>query len=123
VKKLVKFLDVDTETEKAVRLGKKKENKENRPLLLTVKDEKIKWRIISRGKMLRGNKDWDNVFIAPDLTTNERKLEMELKKSLKQAKEESSKTRMGRSGQSRKENLCHKQTKFKKQIIRSSCKN
>jgi len=54
--------DVDTETEITVRLGKKKENKENRSLLLTVKDEKIKWRIISRGKMLRGNKDWDNVF-------------------------------------------------------------
>ena len=77
------------------RLGKKKSNAV-RPILITVKNEKTKWFIISKGKLLRENKEYEKVFITPDLTQQERQLELELKKDLANRREESKKNEDGR---------------------------
>jgi hypothetical protein len=52
--------------------------------------------VISRGKMLRGVNEFDGIFISPDLTNNERKMEQELKKNLKQCRVDSEKNGDGR---------------------------
>ena len=77
------------------RLGKKKASGV-RPLLVKVKDERTKWYVISKGKLLKQGSDWEGVFIAPDLTQNERKNELKLRSDLKKCREESSKNGDGR---------------------------
>ena len=66
------------------RIGKKKITGSNvRPLLVKVKDERTKWFIISKGNTLKQSKDWESVYVAPDLTQNERKQELKLQEDLK----------------------------------------
>ena len=64
---------------------------------MELKDEKSKWYIISKGKILRENEKYNGVFIAPDLTENERKVELNLKKDLSNLRDESAKNEVGRS--------------------------
>jgi len=78
------------------RLGKKKETG-NRPLLITATDDRVKWQVISRAKMLRDMEDkWKGVYIVPDLTINERKTEAVLRATLREKRDESSKNLDGR---------------------------
>ena len=72
VAKIFFQIKIKEEEIKLIRLGKKKAD-QKRPLLITVRDEKTKWHVISRGKMLRGVNEFDGIFISPDLTNNERK--------------------------------------------------
>ena len=58
-------------------------------MLVKVKNERKKWYVISKGKLLKQGSDWEGVFIAPDLTQNERKNELKLRSDLKKCREES----------------------------------
>ena len=52
---------------KVSRLGKIQTGKQ-RPLLVTVDSERIKWSILKSAPMLRKSSKWQSVFISPDLT-------------------------------------------------------
>ena len=53
------------------RLGRKKEGS-CRPVLVEVQNEKMKWNIIGRAKLLRESKKGEGIYITPDLTVQER---------------------------------------------------
>jgi len=95
INKIMNLLKIN-ENLTITRLGKKKENS-IRPLLVTAKDERTKWHIISKGKMLKESEEYKKVYISPDLTQNERKNEAILKMTLKTRREESAKNDDGRS--------------------------
>jgi hypothetical protein len=77
------------------RLGKKKEGS-CRPVLVEVQNEKVKWNIIGRAKLLRESKKGEGIYISPDLTVQERKDALELRNELKKKREESQKNEDGR---------------------------
>jgi hypothetical protein len=88
-------LNIQGDLLSAVRIGKRKEGV-SRPLILTVKDTKKKWHIISRAKGLREQANWEGVFISPDLTLAERKDDLAIRNLLKEKRDESSKKGDGR---------------------------
>ena len=54
------------------RLWKKDES--CRPVLVEVQNEKMKWNIIGRAKLLRKSKKGEGIYITPDITVQERKM-------------------------------------------------
>lgn len=75
----------------AVRLGKKKEQRdgqpaESRPMKLTLSTIEQKEKLIRQAKNLMSNKDLEKVFIQPDLTPKQRKKRQELVQELKRRK-------------------------------------
>ena len=86
------------------RLGRKKEGS-CRPVLVEVQNEKMKWNIIGRAKLLQESKKGEDIYISPDQTVQERKDALELRNELKNKREESKKTRMVEVGSSRKGGL------------------
>jgi hypothetical protein len=104
MKDILQTLKINEEVVAVNRLGKKNGNIK-RPLLVTVHEEKKKWHIISKSKDLRGSATWEGVFISPDLTVAERKAETELRKSLKEKRDQSSKNGDGREWMIRKGKL------------------
>ena len=93
------------------RIGKKNNAGASvRPLLVKVKDERTKWFIISKGNMLKQSKDWEGIYMAPDLTQNERKQEKKLKEDLKKRRDESSLNRDGRQWTIKKGQIVEKQS-------------
>jgi len=55
---------------KLIRLGKRSQG-QTRLILITVNDEETKMEILCNCAKLRNISAWKNVFISPDLTTNE----------------------------------------------------
>ena len=64
------------------RVGKCDDDGKQR-LLVDVKDEKLKWRLIGKSKELGKSEAFKNVFLNPDLTRDERLIQFRLRKDLK----------------------------------------
>ena len=90
------------------RLGRKKEGS-CRPVLVEVQNEKMKWNIIGRAKLLRESKKGEGIYITPDLTVQERKDALELRNELKNKREESKKNEDGRGWIIKKGRVVEKQ--------------
>ena len=90
------------------RLGRKKEGS-CRPVLVEVQNEKMKWNIIGRAKLLRESKKGEGIYISPDLTVQERKDALELRNELKNKREESKKNEDGRGWIIKKGRVVEKQ--------------
>ena len=56
----------------------------------------MKWNIIGREKLLRDSKKGEGIYITPDLTVQERKDALELRKELKNTREDNLKNEDGR---------------------------
>jgi len=80
-------MKIDVEVIDHRRIGKKHDGK-IRPIQVDVKDEKTKWYVISKGKLLRATAEFSRVYISPDLTESERKVELELREKLKKVRED-----------------------------------
>lgn len=81
----------DDEIIEVIRLGKPAEyNAQNRakprPMLVKMKNEKVKWHIIGRAKLLRNSRHetFRRVFITPDLTQREREVDQKLREELQE---------------------------------------
>ena len=85
------------------RLGRKKEVS-CKPILVEVQNEKVKWNIVGRAKLLRESKKGEGIYISLDLIVQERKDALEVRNKLKK-REESKKTRMVEVGSSREGGL------------------
>ena len=70
-----------------VRLGKKRDDDKPRPLLIRLGSEKEKWSILGRSKNLRNSSKYGNIYIARDMTKEERKDDFTLRQDLKKKKE------------------------------------
>ena len=90
------------------RLGRKKEGS-CRPVLVEVQNEKMKWNIVGRAKLLRESKKGEGIYISPDLTVQERKDALELRNELKNKREESKKNEDGRGWIIKKGRVVEKQ--------------
>ncbi|KAK4297337.1 hypothetical protein Pmani_011648 [Petrolisthes manimaculis] len=84
----VQKLEVENfKIEKVVRLGKKA-NGRIRPTLVRVEDEETKWRLISRGKMLKNDAEekMKKIGMSPDLTKTEQQENKRLRNILEEKK-------------------------------------
>ena len=90
------------------RLGKKKEGS-CRPVLVEVQNEKVKWNIVGRAKLLQESKKGEGIYISPDLTVQGRKDALELRNELKNKREESKKNENGRGWIIKKGQVVEKQ--------------
>ena len=52
-------------------------------MLVEVQNEKVKWHIVGRAKLLQESKKSEGIYISPDLTVQERKDALELRNELK----------------------------------------
>ena len=67
--------------EKCIRVGKKVSDK-NRVTKVVLKDKRMKGKILRKARVLKGNEEFDKVFIGPDLTRMQRTEQQELRKEL-----------------------------------------
>ena len=67
--------------EKCIRVGKKVSDK-NRVTKVVLKDKGMKGKILRKARVLKGNEEFDKVFIGPDLTRMQRTEQQELRKEL-----------------------------------------
>ena len=58
-----------------------------RMLLVQMTDSKSKWLVISKAKDFRNSKEYENTYINPDLTPEQRRLNTQLRKELKEKRE------------------------------------
>ena len=68
------------------RVGNKGEN-EYQLLLVVMKDEKTKWKLIAASKALKQTSEFEHVFINPNLTRNEQEQQHMLRKKLKETRD------------------------------------
>ena len=61
----------DVKLTKAIRLGKKQENR-SRLMLVSLEDATVRGTILENARKLRTSDTWGNVYISPDLTPKER---------------------------------------------------
>lgn len=73
VKKLIQDLRVKVNMKQVIRIGAKADGR-NRPILVTLKDEKEKETIFGNLHALKGNDDYKGVSICEDLTPEQRKV-------------------------------------------------
>ena len=124
-------VDASTYLLSVMRIGKQKrqENTGNssavaRPLRITLKTNDIKHEILKRAKTLRGQAEYDGIYITPDLTVEQQKNDKELRDKQKEFREQYGKEsvkihggkviRVGKNGENTKEILYDpKQTNVK----------
>ena len=73
----------ERETEVKFRAGKQKEDGKPRPLILTVKNAEKRERFLDNGRKLARKEGWKKVFVAPDLTSRQRREEKNKKNERK----------------------------------------
>lgn len=80
-------LDPSRHIQESERFGSFVRNK-NRPVRLVTKTLDGRREILSRGKCLKDTEDYKNVFITPDLTRKQQKVDRDLRQKVKQFREE-----------------------------------
>ena len=68
--------------EQIIRLGRRGERENARPMLVKLENVKQKWEIIKKAKMLKNSESTKHIGIAPDLTKKQREIERRLKNEL-----------------------------------------
>ena len=81
-----KELKIDVEFIKIFRLGEKSDNK-IRPILVCFRGETQKWRVLKAAKELRNSDKFKNIFIAKDMTSEEREIDKGLREELRLRKQ------------------------------------
>ena len=87
LKELFEIMKAKEEILSITRLGRKKEGS-CRSVLVEVKNEKVKWNIVGRAKLLRESEKSEGIYISPDLTVQEKKDALELRNELQKKREE-----------------------------------
>lgn len=87
----------DLDIDQIFRLGKRTENK-SRPLLVRLQDSQARKYILKNAKSLRNSSSYKNVYVSPDLTPKERKLNKQLYQELKYRKDHGEKDLIIRNG-------------------------
>ena len=83
VKDILSYLDIETDPVKIEPIGTV--NKQDKQLLLVkFPNPNTKWKVIRSPKKLRGDTRYDGIYINPDLTPEQRKLEFEPRNKLRE---------------------------------------
>ena len=96
VKDMIKVTEVQVKggVEVKFRAGKVREDGKARPLIVTIKDEDSRKKIMENARKLGRDDDWKQVFVAPDLTYEQRESEKKKEQELKdQAEKQSEETK------------------------------
>jgi len=80
-------MDYDRHISSVMRIGKLDENKP-RPIRIVIKSMDGKKEILSRAKDLKNVEDFKRMFISPDLTRKQQKVDKELRTELKKFREQ-----------------------------------
>ena len=86
---------LNADISKAFRAGKLLQDKP-RPLVVTLSDEATKWEILRLAPQLRGSTKYDDVFLSPDRTPEERERDRKVRFEAKKLREEGKKVRIHR---------------------------
>lgn len=86
---MMKVLEVETKGEVMVkyRAGKIREDGKGRPMVVKVKEDEEREKILSHARKLSGKPEWKSVFISPDMTWEQREEEKKVEKRLREEAE------------------------------------
>ena len=91
---MIEYFEI-RKTNEEILLITRLERKKEGPVLVEVQNEKVKWNIVGKAKLLRESKKGEGIYISPDLAVQARKDALELRNELKNKREESKKNEDG----------------------------
>lgn len=88
----------DVVVEEVKRVPERKIDGKKRMIIATMKDKAMRDRVLKSAKKLRQIRDWDHVYLAPDLTKRDREQDYQLRQELKHRRETGEKNLIIRRG-------------------------